>query len=106
MPSSLVEPDVRWILETKLQECHQTRLLFYTRLLNLILLAVFVVGIGGFIYYKSKQYSQKYVANREKRQQKFLDYIQQYHTSKRATTTATDLPIFTLRPNHIESLLQ
>jgi hypothetical protein len=50
----LVEPEVRNIIQTKLQECHQVRIGFYSRIFNIALFITMVLGIAIFIYIKWK----------------------------------------------------
>ena len=51
---SLTEPGIRSYFVQSLQTCKEAKMKYYTRVLNGGLLAVFVLVLGGILYYKYK----------------------------------------------------
>jgi len=52
--SHLTEPGIRAYFLDSLKACKEAKRLYYTRVVNLSLLAAFVVFVGGILYYKYK----------------------------------------------------
>jgi hypothetical protein len=52
MAFHLTEPNMRQLVVDNLNECKQLKLRYYSRVMNLSLLAVFVVVVGGFLYFR------------------------------------------------------
>lgn len=54
MPSepNLIDTDAKVFLDATLQKCHETRVKFHSIALNIIVLVVFGLIVGGFLYYR------------------------------------------------------
>jgi hypothetical protein len=69
----LVEPEVRHIIQTKLLECHQVRVGYYSKIFNIALLITMVLGIAVFIYIKWKyKPTEEEKQARMKREQEYI----------------------------------
>ena len=65
-PLSLVEPGTRHALETALRQCHETRNVYYTQVVHVVLLLLFV-GVMWFLLFtnpKTVPVSEKKEAHR------------------------------------------
>lgn len=49
---NLIDADAKIFLDATLQKCHETRVKFHSIALNIIVLVVFSVVVGGFLYYR------------------------------------------------------
>ena len=52
MAIHLTEPDLRRLVVDNLNECKQLKMRYYSWVLNLSLLAVFIVGVAGILYFR------------------------------------------------------
>ena len=50
----LVEPSVSYSFVESLRHCHKMKIDYRSIQMNVILVILFIVGIGGFLYYKRK----------------------------------------------------
>jgi hypothetical protein len=50
----LLEPDVKKLLAENLQECKNKKLVYYSRVMNLGLLFLFIAGLAAFLYWKRR----------------------------------------------------
>ena len=85
----LVEPEVRNIIQNKLQECHQVRLGFYSRIFNITLFITMVLGIALFIYikWKYRPTEAEKQAKMKREQEYILSQIKFYKEQQNINTT-------------------
>jgi hypothetical protein len=94
--SHLTEPGIRAFCLTSLQACKETKMKYYTKIVNLSLLVAFLVGVAFFLYCKYK--GRKTPAEKKQKEENdrlhILNKIKQIQIDKRKDTNLiiTDVP--------------
>ena len=94
--SHLTEPSIRAFCLTSLQACKDTKMKYYTRVVNLSLLAAFVVATGLILFFKYK--GRRTPAEKKQKEETdrihILNRIKQIQIDKRKDTNLiiTDVP--------------
>jgi uncharacterized protein YpmB len=99
----LTEPGVKSYLNYALKQCHIIKINYYNTIYNITLFIIFIVILGGILYYKYKgkpTEEEKQQKNREK-QQYILEKIKNFQEAKKEAhqrlsqeTLITGLPHF------------
>ena len=71
--AELVAPGVRNFISGVLRQCRNTKDKYYTIIFNLSMITLFVVLIGGFLYYKYKgKPTQQEIQERKRKEQEYI----------------------------------
>lgn len=71
--AELVAPGVRNFISGVLRQCRNTKDKYYTIIFNLSMITVFIVLIGGFLYYKYKgKPTQQEIQERKRKEQEYI----------------------------------
>lgn len=97
MDVSLIEPSAKYFLQNTLKKCHEKRVSIYNTTLNVVVFAVFILFVGGILYYNYKNKPNEYERYQKmlKDQEYVLSKIKYYQTehAKSKYTHITDLPM-------------
>jgi hypothetical protein len=96
----LIEPSVKYYLQSSLQSCHNTRVKIYSLIFNASIFILFVLIVGGILYYSYKNKPTEYEKQQKmmKDQEYILSKIKYYQTEvhKKYDTDITQLPTTTM----------
>ena len=69
----LIESGTKYFLQETLKQCNKVRTYYYSFLLNIFILFIFLLALGGFLYYR---YSSRLTPEQKKKKhQKEQEYI-------------------------------
>lgn len=93
----LVEPGMKYFLNETLKNCFSLKQQYYNYLFNTVVLFLFCLILGGFLYYRYKgKLSPKEKERKNIEKQKYImSMIRNYHASKKCSEI-TGLPNFSV----------
>ena len=99
---NLIEPGVKYFLNTTLEQCHIIKHKYYNFIYNLGLFILFSVILVSVLYYKYTIKNNKKIQDEKKRQEKEyilnkLRFMQDYRNSQ-VSNLVTDLPTWQNNP--------
>ncbi len=96
MDAILIEPSAKYFMQNTLQKCHEKRVGIYLRFLNVGVFLLFVLVIGGILYYNYKNRPSEYEKYQKmlKDQEYVLSKIKYYKTehANKNYSNITNLP--------------
>jgi hypothetical protein len=97
---NLIDAEAKIFLDATLQKCHETRVKFHSIALNLIVFAVFLLVVGGFLYYRyrsrptTEDANYKIVKDQEYVLSKIRYFKEENERIHKHTSPLTGLPTF------------
>lgn len=94
MDSSLIEPEVKYFLFTKLKSCHEYKINIYSWILNTIIFIVLASFFGAILYFSRNQKLTPYEQSEKlkKEQEYVLSKIRDYKEIHKSSSMITNLP--------------
>lgn len=92
----LIEPGTKYILSETLRRCRETKYIYFNTYMNIVLLMLFLLIFGSFLYYKFKgRMSPVEAINRDIEKQTYVvSLLQKYQSAKikESQSSITNLP--------------
>ena len=92
----LIEDGTKYFLRETLKQCHKKRLLYFNKIMNIILFFIFCSILGTFLYYKYKTKLTPKEKEEKMKQDKIfvLNKLKSMRLHHRKKTMITNLPKF------------
>ena len=69
----LIESGTKYFLQETLKQCNKVRNYYYCFLLNMFILFIFILALGGFLYYRyTSKLSPKQKKEKNKKEQEYI----------------------------------
>jgi hypothetical protein len=96
----LIEPGVKYFLNSTLQQCKIFKDKYYNFIYNLGILILFIGTLGGVLYfkYKGKMTKEEKELKIRQKQEFILSKLKLMHNTNKNKSLYTDLPLWTNNP--------